>query len=400
MNPRLARNVRQTGLNRSVRVAIDARPAISHGRTGVGHYARELILRLPDVDPQTRYVAWYLHARRLPRPWRWGRRFFPRRPNLAERWTPFPATWFARLEMERQIPRLEWLVRFDVLFAPNFVPPPTRTRRLVLTVHDLAFRLYPETAPHATRRWLEALDRSLHQAARIIVPSEATREDLLAHYAVDPERVRVIPHGVDPEAFRRPPEDVVREARRRQGIDGPYLLFLGGIEPRKNLPAIVGAFRALDGDVRLVIAGGSVPWNPEGRQLLEGALDGLPPPVRDRITLTGYLPEADKVALLAGAEALVFPSLYEGFGFPVLEAMAAGTPVLTSEVSSLPEVAGDAAFLVDPRSEESIAEGMERLLEDADLRARLSASGRERVRAFRWEDTARRTARVLHEAGG
>jgi glycosyltransferase involved in cell wall biosynthesis len=302
------------------------------------------------------------------------------------------------MAMRRELPRLEWLLGFDVLFAPNFVPPPTRTSRLVLTVHDLAFRLYPETAAHATRRWLEALDRSLHRAVRIIVPSEATRDDLLAHYDVEPERVRVIPHGIEAERFRRPPEDVVREARRRQGIDGPYLLFLGGIEPRKNLPAIVRSFGSIDGDVRLVIAGGSVPWNPEGRQLLESALDALPPSVRDRITLTGYLPEPDKVALLAGAEALVFPSLYEGFGFPVLEAMAAGTPVLTSEVSSLPEVAGDAAFLVDPRSEEAIAEGIERLLGDADLRARLAAAGHERVGAFRWEETARRTARVLHEA--
>jgi glycosyltransferase involved in cell wall biosynthesis len=385
-----------------VRIAIDARPAISHRRTGVGHYARELILRLPQVDPETRYLAWYLHARRLIRPWRWRRGFFPRRPNLTERWSPIPSTWFARMAMRRELPRLEWLLRFDVLFGPNFVPPPTRTSRLVLTVHDLAFRLYPDTAAHATRRWLEALDRSLHRAARIIVPSVATRADLLEHYPIDPERVRVIPHGVDARRFGRPPDGIIRQARRRHGIEGPYLLFVGGIEPRKNLPAMVRAFAGLpdDLDAQLVIAGGSVPWNPEGREGLENTLDSLSPSARRRVRLTGYLPELEKVALLAGAEALVYASLYEGFGFPVLEAMAAGTPVLTSEVSSLPEVAGDAAFLVDPRSEDAIAEGMERLLGDADLRARLAAAGQERVGAFRWEETARRTARVLHEAAG
>jgi glycosyltransferase involved in cell wall biosynthesis len=385
-----------------VRVAIDARPAVSAGMTGVGFYTRELILRLPGIDPSTRYVAWYLNARRALRPWRWRRRRFPRQPNLTERWTPMPATWFERTSQRWERPRLERVLRFDVLFAPNFVPPPTRTRRLVLTIHDLAFRLQPDTAPLATRRWLARLDRALHQAARVIVPSEATRADLLEHYSVDPERVRVIPHGVDPRRFRRPPEGIIRQARRRHGIDGPYLLFLGGIEPRKNLPAMVRAFAALpdDIDARLVIAGGSVAWNPEGRERLDHVIDALSPSARRRVRLTGYLPEPEKLALLAGAEALVYPSLYEGFGFPVLESFAAGTPVLTSDLSSLPEVAGDAALLVDPRSEEAIAEGMERLLRDADLRARLAAAGQERADAFRWEETARRTAGVLHEAAG
>jgi glycosyltransferase involved in cell wall biosynthesis len=301
--------------------------------------------------------------------------------------------------MRRRIPRLEWLLRFDVLFAPNFVPPPTRTPRLVITVHDLAFAKYPETAAHATRRWLGALDRSVRQAARIIVPSEATRGDLLEHYPVDPDRVRVIPHGVDADRLRPPPAGIIEQTRRRHGIDGPYLLFVGGIEPRKNIPAIVRAFAELSDRAELVIAGGSVPWNPEGRDLLERALDELSPAARRRVRLTGYLREPEKVALLAGAEGLVFPSLYEGFGFPVLEAMAVGTPVLTSDLSSMPEVAGDAAMLVDPTSDEAIAEGMDRLLEDADLRARLAAAGRARVQGFRWEDTARRTAEVLHEAG-
>jgi glycosyltransferase involved in cell wall biosynthesis len=381
-----------------VRVAIDARPAVSADMTGVGFYTHELILRLPAVDHGTQYVAWYLNARRAVRPWRWRRRWFPRRPNLAEKWSPIPAAWFERTSMRWERPRLERLLRFDVLFAPNFVPPPTRSPRLVLTVHDLAFRLHPHTAPLATRRWLERLDRALAQAARIIVPSHATRADLLEHYPVDPERVRVIHHGVNAERLRRPPEGIIAQTRRRHGIDGPYLLFLGGLEPRKNLPAIVRAFAELPDDARLVIAGGSVAWNPEGRERLDRALGDLSPATRRRITLTGYLREPEKVALLAGADALVFASLYEGFGFPVLEAMAAGTPVLTSDLSSLPEVAGDAAFLVDPGSEEAIAEGMGRLLRDPDLRARLAAAGQERVKEFRWERTARLTAEVLHEA--
>lgn len=368
--------------------------------TGVGHYIRELIIRLPEVDPDSTYVAWYLNARRLLRLWRWKNRRFPARSNLEERWTPVPATWFERLSQRYELPRVEWFTRFDVLFAPNFVPPPTGTRRLVLTVHDLAFKRFRETAPLATSRWLERMDRALHQAAEIIVVSEATKRDLLELYPVDPERVAVVHHGVDHERFRPPSREEIERVRQRFGIDGPYVLFLGGIEPRKNLTALVEAYASLPDDTRptLVVAGASVPWNPEGRDLLNTALRRLPDAVRRRVVLTGYLAGPSKVALLGGAEALVFPSLYEGFGFPVIEAMACGTPVLTSNISSLPEVAGGAALLVDPLDTESIAKGMRDLMEDRQLRGRLRERGLARAARFTWKETARRTAEVLHRA--
>lgn len=383
-----------------MRVAIDARPAVSAGMTGVGHYTRELIHHLPAVDPATTYVVWYLHARRAARPWRWGRRFFPRRSNLVERWSPVPSRWFERTSMRWELPRLEWLTRFDVLFAPNFVPPPTRSERLVVTVHDLAFRLHPETAPAATKRWLTRLDRSLRQAAEVVTVSEATRRDLLELYPVDPKRVTVIHHGVDLERYRAASKREVQRIRDRFGIGGRYVLFLGGLEPRKNLPALVRAWAGLSDRIRpvLVIAGASVPWNPEGRRQLEAALAGIPPPARRAVVLTGYVGLRDKVALLTGADALMFPSRYEGFGFPILEAMAVGIPVLTSNVSSMPEVAGDAAVLVDPESEGAIADGIDRLLGDGDLRARLRAAGQGRVKAFTWERAARRHAEVFRRA--
>ncbi|MGH2662226.1 MAG: glycosyltransferase family 4 protein [Actinomycetota bacterium] len=381
-----------------MRVAIDARPAVSAGMTGVGFYARELIRRLPEVDPGTTYIPWYLNARRVVRPWRWSRRFFPQRSNVEERWTPFPATWFERLSLSAELPRLEWLLRFDVLFAPNFVPPPTRSHRLVVTVHDLAYRRFPETAPQATRRWLGRLERTLGRAAEIIAVSEATKQDLIELYAVDPGRVTVIHHGVDHERYRPPSPEEMDRVRLRFGLDGPYVVFVGGIEPRKNLPALGRAFATVGGDLRLVVAGSSVPWNPEGRTALDRSLGSLPTQARARIEFTGYVSERDKVGLLGGAEALVFPSLYEGFGFPVVEAMACGTPVLTSNVSSLPEIAGDAALLVDPRDEESIAGGIRRVVEDGDLRSRLRERGLARAQSFRWEETARRTAEVLRRA--
>lgn len=369
--------------------------------TGIGHYARELILRLPRVDPDATYVAWYLNAKRAVRPWRWDRRSFPRVPNLEERWAPIPATWFERASMRWELPRLEWLARFDVLFAPNFVPPPTASRRLVVTIHDLAFRLHPETAPMATRRWLARLDRALRQAAEVVAVSDATRRDLLELYPVDPDRVTVVHHGIDADRFRPAPRDEVERVRRLHGIDGPYVLFLGGLEPRKNLPTLVRAWARLPDDLRprLVVAGASVPWNPEGRTQLDRALAALPAGVRERVTLTGYVGHRDKVALLTGARALAFPSLHEGFGFPILEAMAVGTPVVTSNVSAMPEVAGRAAVLADPRSEEAIAEGLGRVLADDGLAARLREAGRERVGGFDWDEAARAHAAVFHRAG-
>jgi glycosyltransferase involved in cell wall biosynthesis len=321
-------------------------------------------------------------------------------PNLVERATPIPATWFERLSERFDLPRVEWFARFDVLFAPNFVPPPTRARRLVVTVHDLAFKRFPQTAPHGTKSWLSRLDRALGGATCVIAVSQSTRRDILELCPVDPERVAVVPLGVDRSVFRPPPQQDVADVRSRFDLQGPYLLYLGGIEPRKNLPTLLAAFARLSDQPLLVIAGGGVDWNPEGSNLLGAALAGLPDGVRARIRRTGYVSEPEKVALLGGAEAFVYPSLYEGFGLPVLEAMASGTPVITSNVSSLPEVVGEAAVLVDPADPASIAGGIERILVDIPLRSRLATLGLERAEQFTWEKTAVATAKVLQDAGG
>ncbi len=381
-----------------MRVAVDARPAAFPEKTGIGYYTWNLLRHLPRVDPSTRYLAWYLNARAIlggPR------RLLGDLPGVRERWTPIPARWFERTE-RLGLPRLEWFVRFDVLFGPNFIPPPSHARHQVVTVHDLAFRLYPETAPHTTLVWLASIERALRRSTRIIAVSEATRRDLLDLYPVPPDRVAVVPHGVDHDVFRRSSDEDVLAAKRRLGVEGPYLLYLGGIEPRKNLPGLIEAYARLDSAARpaLVLAGSGVPWNPEGTDSLNEALERLPSGVRRSIVLTGYIPEKEKVAMLSGAEALVYPSRYEGFGLPVLEAMACGTPVVTSNRSALPEVAADAALLVDPDDPADIADAIERVLTEDRLRADLSARGLARAGRFTWEETARRTAAVLHEAAG
>ncbi|MGH2724443.1 MAG: glycosyltransferase family 4 protein [Actinomycetota bacterium] len=381
-----------------MRVAIDARPAVSPGKTGVGYYTWNLIHHLPRVDPQTTFLAWYLYFRRLQ-----GRPLFFRdvdAPNFRERWTPFPSRWFYRTTLEHDWPRVEWFVRFDVFLATNFIPPPTRADRLVVMVHDLAYKLHPETAPHQTRLWLRRIDETLRRARGVVVPSESTKRDLVDLYPVDPDAVTVTPLGVDPSTHRPAEQAAIDEACRRFGLERPYLLYVGGIEPRKNIPAIVEAFaRVHDAANALVIVGASVDWNPEGWNLLRPALEALPQEVRRKVVLTGYVDEGAKAALLGGATALVYPSLYEGFGLPVLEALACGTPVVTSNVSSLPEVAGEAAVYVDPGDVDSIAGGLARVIGDAELRLRLRDAGLAQASRFTWEETARRTARALRRAG-
>lgn len=379
-----------------MRAVIDARPALDPRRTGVGHYTQQVIRHLPHADPGSEYVAWYLHARGLLRP----RRFFTgvNAPNLSERASRFPARVFGPMSSRLGVPRVEWSGEFDVLLATNFIPPATRSPGVVMVVHDLAYERLPETAPHMDDRWRRRFDGWLRRAAGVLVPSNSTKRDLLEAHPVDEDRVHVTPLGVDMAAFAPAPPEAVDAVRRKYGIDQPYALFVGGLEPRKNLEALVRAFAMTAPGTRLVIAGGPVRWDPGAADRLDAAVAGLESAARARVVRTGYVNDREKVALMTGAEMLAYPSLYEGFGFPVLEGFAAGLPVLTSNVSSLPEVTGDAAVAVDPGDTAAIAAGIDQLFGDPDLRAMLSAAGLTRASHFTWEATARCTAEALRAA--
>jgi glycosyltransferase involved in cell wall biosynthesis len=377
---------------------IDARPALGPRGTGVPHYVRRIVRHLPAADPGTDFCAWYLDVRGLLR----GRRRFAglELPNFTERASRIPSRLFQPVSWRLGVPRVEWLAgEFDLLLGTNFLPPRTgRPERAVPVVHDLAFLHLPESAPQFDAGWRRRLARSIDAAAAVIVPSASAREDLLAWRPVAPERVHVVHHGVDADAYAPVSPAAIDAVRRRFGIEGPYVLFIGGIEPRKNLERLVAAFGQLGTSASLVIAGGPVAWLPKAGEQVEGAVSALPAGVQRRVVRTGYVSERDKVALLSGATILAFPSRYEGFGFPVLEAFAAGIPVVTSSVSSLPEVAGDAAILVDPEDTAAIAAGLAELLGDEDLRAVLSAAGVARAARLTWERTAQRTAEVLRGA--
>jgi glycosyltransferase involved in cell wall biosynthesis len=225
----------------------------------------------------------------------------------------------------------------------------------------------------------------------VLADSEATRRDLGRSYGIAPEKVRVAYPGIDPTLTLMTDTGVLKSVREKYGLPPRYLFFIGSLRPRKNLTRLVEAFaKAQPPDTALVLAG------KPGRaaQDLIAQVERLDLPV----IFPGYVADADVAALYSAALALVFPSLYEGFGFPVAEAMRCGTPVICSNTSSLPEIAGDAALLVDPLDADAIAEAIRRVAGDSDLRASLSARGKARAARFTWEDAAHRTLTTLEEA--
>ena len=277
--------------------------------------------------------------------------------------------------------------RFDVFHASNQVRNPPRNCKLTTTVHDMTAWSHPELHTEGTvandKRWAQ---RTIAHADGIITPSEATRADAIRWLKLPPERVRAIHHGVA-EAYFKPPENEIAAARNTYHLKKPYILFVSTIEPRKNLDRLLDAYEQLPPDLREefdLIISGPRGWRSEQTM---ARLESQPAGIR---TL-GYVPEHLLPGLTAGATVFAYPSLYEGFGFPVAQAMAAGTVVLTSNVSSLPEITAGWAELVDPLSTAEIAAGLQRLLISPSLREKLQALASARAQHFTWERCATET---------
>lgn len=383
---------RDVGPQGSMRFLVDAGPAVLAERTGIGTYVWNLLRHLPIVDPGNDYLAWYVHFRSILEP----RRHFDGL-GVIEKRVVLPSRLIARAGRSG-IPLVELVAPCDVVFGTNFVPPSSRRTPFVVTVHDLAFRLFPETAPQAVRWWTRAVERSVRSATRILVPSEATRADVLRLYEVDPRDVVVVPLGVDRTIFSPASDERIHDVRARFGIHGPYLVFLGRHQ-RKNFDGMLRAFAAIPDRIRpgLVVTG-SAPWTRDGSDYDGPAMEVVPERVRRQVSFVGFVPSEDAAALLSGSLGLAFPTLYEGFGLPALEAMACGAPVLTSNNSSLPELVGDAVVLVDPSEDDSIVDGLVQIVTDASLRERLRAAGLQRAARYEWGTTAKATADVLHAA--
>ena len=349
-----------------LRVGIDARAA-AEVPAGRGRYVRELIRALYALGTQ-------------PTPLLLGRRAWP---LDGSRWRLIPTReplWGAHAALAAAR-------HCDVLLATNSYLMAIAPRPVVVVVHDLFGFDRSHGLPVSALGERVTLPLAVRRAAGFICPSVATRDALERLYPDSRGRTAVIAHGVTPGFLNAEPSDVAC----RHGVEGPFVLAVATLEPRKNLARLVEAFASIpaarDGGCKLVLAGARG-WSSSTLDAVVGRHGHLVRPI-------GFVSEAELPALYAEATAFAFPSLEEGFGLPVLEAMAAGTAVLTSDRSSLPEVAGDAALLVDPTDAGAIAAGLERLLAEPGLRDDLALRGRARAATFTWERTAQATLAYL-----
>ncbi|MCG8348771.1 MAG: glycosyltransferase family 4 protein [Chloroflexales bacterium] len=376
-------------------IGIDASRVAVSQRTGTERYSYELLAALAGLD---RHNSYTLYCNGLPS------QLPPLGPNFALRNIPASRLWtHLRLGPEtlRHPP--------DVLFIPAHVLPLFHARNSVVTIHDLGYLAFPET--HTVRRRLElhlTTFWSARAARRLITDSWATKHDLIERYRIAPDKISVIHLGRTAH-FQPVVSDgqVIAAACARYGLDARYFLYVGTVQPRKNLARLIDAFglairdqglgmkdgvtqrQSSQANLKLVIAG-KKGWLTESIERRAAELG-----IAEQVQFIGYVDDADLPALLSGALAFVFPSLYEGFGMPVLEAMACGAPVLTSTTSSLPEVAGDAALSVDPCDTQAIATALTRLANEPNLREDLRVRGLKHVGRFSWERCAEQTLSVL-----
>lgn len=365
-----------------MKIGLEAERANLPNPTGVERYAAELIKNLARLDRKNEYV---LYFRTKPQQW-----FYDLPKNFSIKVMPFPKFW-------TQL-RLSWEMithPVDVLLILASVLPLIHPKNSVFTTHDIAYEMFPDAFTPFMLNYLKWSTRfAARHARKILAVSEATKKDLTKIYNVDPKKIEVAYLGLDPAEFHQRSYAEVQPVLDKYGlVYQKYVLFLGTIQPRKNIDRLVDAFQILRKqnhiEEKLAIFGGrGWLWEPILKKIKMVGIDGS-------IKYFDYAIHEDLPAIIAGAKLLTLPALYEGFGLPPLEAMASGVPVVVSNVSSLPEITGDAGVLVNPNSEHSIAEGILKVLLDPRLREQMISSGLERAKHFSWENTAKKTLEVI-----
>jgi glycosyltransferase involved in cell wall biosynthesis len=371
-----------------MRVCLDVSPAVHH-RGGFGRYVQELVRALLAVDDRAEYVAFYndASAAQVDPP-------LDQLPHLTTKLANKPWRMSVLLAHLMGVSEDRRLPGIDVFHATDNVLPRLPRVKSVFALQDLIFRFYPKTHKPLNRWFLTLMmPRFLQAADAVISISESTKKDAMRLYGLDEARIRVIYPGVNPTFRKRSPEAMAAVCQK-YGLPDCFILYVGTIEPRKNLTSLLEAYQALknQGTECKVVIVGKKGWLYEGffRRLRDLGLE-------DAVIFPGFVPDEDLSAFYSAAKLFVYPSLYEGFGLPVVEAMACGAPVITSDTSSLPEVAGDAALLVEPTSVEALVAAMRGVLDNTALRAKMRTRGLEQAARFTWEETARRTAEVYRE---
>jgi glycosyltransferase involved in cell wall biosynthesis len=373
-----------------MRILLDAR-TVGREFSGVGNYVLELVRGFSQIDSDHEFLL-LAPAETALRGLDLDGRFQLIEAPFSHESHPSGDAWEHFV-----LPRRARKLGVDLIHGPNYLVPLFPGKPVaVATIHDLIAFTHPQTIPRryaAYMRWL--IPKSLRRATRVITGSGAMRENLCAAFHIPAHRIDAIPHGV---ASRFSPETPTRvdEVLHKLNISQPYLLFVGNLEPRKNLPGLLRAFRevrnAHESNLRLVVAGKAAWLESEFVRALED--DDL----AGSVLTTGFVDAKDLPALYSGAEAFVFPSFEEGFGLPVLEAMACGVPVVASAIPSIREIAGEAAVMIDPHEPGSIARGILRALNDPELHAALRSAGQVRAKKFSWKAAARATLDTYRKA--
>lgn len=371
-----------------MRILFDISPAV-HRHAGLGRYAYELLRALLDFDHDNAYHAFY--SRMGP-----GERLEPPLDRLPAHNFGLPAKpWRMSVLLAQlaHIPMDAWLPACDLFHATEHLLPPLRRARSVFTIHDLIFLHFPEYHLPMNRWYLGLmLPRFLRRADALIAVSEHTKRDVVKRMQIPPDKITVIYEGANP-AFKPLDDGAARErVREKYQLPAEFILYFATLEPRKNLLTLLDAYHALlsrEQAIPTLVVAGRKGWlyQPMFARVRELGLE-------DRVHFTGWVDEQDAPAIMNAASVFVYPSLYEGFGLPPLEAMACGTPVICSNASSLPEVVGDGGLLFEPRDVGALANAITSVLADAELRTQLRARGIEQARKFSWERAARETLAV------
>jgi len=370
-----------------VRIAIDARKLRDYG---IGTYVRNLLKQLAQQDQATEYVV-LCQDDDLASVGTLG-------PNFRAVSESSPGY---SIREQVRVPLCVHREGATLFHAPHYVLPPLTPCRTVVTIHDCIHLRFPQylrsKLGYAYAR--AALWSATHRAARVITVSEASKRDILRYFRVPESRIDVIHNAIDDRFRQAPAAEDMERVRQRYQLNAPFILYAGNIKPHKNLERLIESFHLLRQDpalkdVQLLIIGDEISKYATLRRAVHRHK------LHKHVRFFGFVSHETLAALYRLADVFVFPSLYEGFGLPPLEAMASGTPVITSDVSSLPEIVGDAALLIDPTEPEAIADAMRRVLGDADLRASLKARGLARARAFSWERSIRRVREIYSEVLG
>src|SRR6185436_16304439 len=381
--------LRRSRSRRRLRIAIDAH-SVGTGLGGNESYATNLIEALAEID-QTNCYTLYVTKRAAVE------RFGNRWPNFSVR-TTLPHTPLIRipLTLSAELRRNPVDVLHVQFTAPPFSPCP-----VVVSIHDLSFEHLPQTFKWRSRKQLRiTVRRSAREAVHVIALSEHARRDLVETYGLAPEKVTAIPLAAADHFRPISDDEELQRVRQTYGIVGEYILSVGAIQPRKNLSRLVDAYSRLrratpEGNLPKLVLAGKCAW------LYEETLRTIRElQVSDSVILTGYVPDHDLPGLYSGALCFVYPSYFEGFGLPPLEAMKCGAPVIVGNQTSLPEVVGNAGLLVDPFDADAIAGAIDRVIRDSNLRAELGKKGLARAQLFDWRETARQTLWVYQQAAG